>query len=73
LDRYRATWDCALAIVGEAGGSVTHHHGVGLMKGVALANDHSGGDPLFAKLKTRFDPDGVLNPGKLWDVEGPWI
>ena len=73
LKRYRETWDAALAIVGEAGGSVTHHHGVGLMKGAALANDHSGGDPLFAALKGEFDPTGFLNPGKLWEVEGQWI
>ena len=73
LRRYRETWDTALQIVGDAGGSVTHHHGVGLMKGVALSNDHESGRSLYAGLKERFDPSDFLNPGKLWDVEEPWI
>ncbi|MFT6400338.1 MAG: alkyldihydroxyacetonephosphate synthase [Bradymonadia bacterium] len=72
LRAYKATWETALQVVADAGAAVTHHHGVGIMKGVALANDHKGGDSLFAEIKAAYDPLGYLNPSKLWDVETQW-
>jgi alkyldihydroxyacetonephosphate synthase len=59
-----AASECILA----NGGTITHHHGVG--------TDHKPwyhrevGVPAlegFRALKRSFDPNGVLNPGKLWD------
>ncbi len=54
----------------ELGGTVTGEHGVGLAKKVFLKQqlgDASYG--LLKKVKTAFDPQGLLNPGKIFDVE----
>ena len=65
---YMKTWEVATAAVRRAGASVAHHHGVGLSKAAHLCADHSGGQALNQILKDRFDPRGIMNPGKLWDV-----
>ena len=65
---YKQTWAIATAAVRRAGASVAHHHGVGLSKAAHLCADHAGGLVLNRILKDRFDPQGIMNPGKLWDV-----
>ncbi len=55
-----------LAIVQEFGGSVSAEHGIGLMKKAQLHFSRS--DEEIASLKSIkriFDPDGIMNPGKL--------
>lgn len=49
-----------------AGGTITHHHGVGTDHRNWLAAEigHLGAEVLLA-VKTRLDPSGVLNPGVL--------
>jgi alkyldihydroxyacetonephosphate synthase len=66
---YQRTWRAASAAVMRSGSSVTHHHGAGLSKGGYLEADHRGGSALYGLLKRRLDPAGVLNPGKLWDLD----
>lgn len=63
---YVRAWEAAMHAVTTAGGSLTHHHGVGLMKAPQLSADHAGGGPLFDLVKHAVDPDDILNPGKLW-------
>ncbi|MCP9486016.1 MAG: FAD-binding protein [Gaiellaceae bacterium MAG52_C11] len=55
-------------IVGWAlarGGTCTGEHGIGLGKIDHLEQEHSDLIPLFARLKESFDPNGILNPGKV--------
>lgn len=66
LDRHEAAWRSALDAVVEAGGSVTHHHGVGSLKADWVEHDHVGGARHFEALKGTFDPDGILNPGTVY-------
>jgi alkyldihydroxyacetonephosphate synthase len=64
-ERYHHLWRAALAAATGAGGNVSHHHGVGLLKARAL-QDHLGeGRHALRAVKEIFDPDGVMNPGKL--------
>ncbi|MBN1946641.1 MAG: FAD-binding oxidoreductase [Bradymonadales bacterium] len=65
---YERTWNVALGAVRQAHSNITHHHGAGLLKAGFLSHDHQGGQGLNRLLKQRFDPDGIMNPGKLWDV-----
>lgn len=65
---YKRTWAVALQAVRRAGASIAHHHGVGLSKAPYLGIDHKGGAALNRLLKNRFDPHGIMNPGKLWDT-----
>ena len=48
------------------GGSVTGEHGVGLDKAKCLPLQYGDADLNFmARLRRRFDPDGIMNPDKL--------
>lgn len=66
LLRYETTWRVAMETVMKAGASVAHHHGVGQSKAAYTNHDHPGGHALFEALKTTFDPDGIMNPGKVY-------
>jgi alkyldihydroxyacetonephosphate synthase len=66
LARHQQTWEAALDAVADAGGSITHHHGVGALKVDWTENDHAGGRHQFDALKATFDPDGIMNPGKVY-------
>lgn len=63
--RYEQLWRTALAAATSAGGNVSHHHGVGLLKAAALQDALGEGRHALAAVKAMFDPDGVMNPGKL--------
>jgi alkyldihydroxyacetonephosphate synthase len=62
---YDAIWQGALAAASRAGGTISHHHGIGMLKGPAMAAEHREAMTLLRGLKASFDPDGILNPGKL--------
>lgn len=66
LARYDRTWQMALSAVARAGGSVAHHHGVGQSKAAWTHHDHPGGRAAFDALKSAFDPDAIMNPGKVY-------
>lgn len=66
LERYDRIWRNALIAVHEAGGTISHHHGVGESKAQAMAREHGpGGMRLLTALQDAFDPAGIMNPGKL--------
>ena len=57
------------ALIDSYGGSISAEHGVGLLKKPYLAYSRSAAElALMRGMKTLFDPDGVMNPGKLIDV-----
>ncbi|MBX7102106.1 MAG: FAD-binding oxidoreductase [Myxococcaceae bacterium] len=64
-DRYDALWRSALSAAVAAGANVSHHHGVGLLKAKALLGSLGEGSAALRSLKQAFDPDGIMNPGKL--------
>lgn len=66
IDRYyRAVWDGGTRAVLSAGGSLSHHHGVGLNRGRYVGEALGTGSDVLAALKLALDPKGILNPGKL--------
>jgi FAD/FMN-containing dehydrogenase len=55
-------------IVGRMGGSISAEHGVGLAKKAALTYSRSESEVAYLRgMKEVFDPNGVMNPGKLFD------
>jgi FAD/FMN-containing dehydrogenase len=53
-------------IIAELGGSVSAEHGVGLVKKDDLSNTRSAAEiQIMRQLKSVFDPDGIMNPGKM--------
>ncbi|MCP4231816.1 MAG: FAD-binding protein [bacterium] len=54
----------------ELGGTITGEHGVGLSKMPFLSLEQSPAEfALAAEIKAEFDPDGLLNPGKIFTKE----
>lgn len=64
-DYHRAAWDAGVRAVLAAGGSLSHHHGVGLQRGRYVADALGGAFDVLRSLKGTLDPNGILNPGKL--------
>ncbi|MGE5398311.1 MAG: FAD-binding oxidoreductase [Chitinophagales bacterium] len=63
---YRLIWDKAMLATREAGGSISHHHGVGLNRGRFMENEHGqAGMKVLQEIKRALDPDNIMNPGKL--------
>jgi len=66
LERYDAAWEAGQQAVLGAGGTGSHHHGVGLLRAPYLRQELGEvGFELLARIKDAIDPDGVANPGKL--------
>lgn len=64
--RYLAAWEQAMGSCAAAGGTITHHHGVGRLKSAFLAADLGpAGADVLRRIKAALDPDGILNPGAL--------
>ena len=66
LRRYQNAWQAGLDAVADSGASIAHHHGVGKSKAPWTGRDHRGGKKLFDRLKDRYDPHRILNPGAVY-------
>jgi alkyldihydroxyacetonephosphate synthase len=62
---YLSLWDAGTKAVHASGGSLSHHHGVGLNRSRFVAEALGGGLEVFRSLKAALDPKGIMNPGKL--------
>jgi alkyldihydroxyacetonephosphate synthase len=62
---YVALWDAGQRAVLAGGGSLSHHHGVGLNRARFLPEALGPGLDVLGRIKTALDPRGILNPGKL--------
>lgn len=62
---YREVWRRGLDAVVRAGGTITHHHGVGLLKARWMADELKDGYAWLRNLKAAADPERIANPGKL--------
>jgi alkyldihydroxyacetonephosphate synthase len=63
---YTACWDAGARAGLACGGSLSHHHGIGINR--ARFMDEAlgdGGTQVLHAIKDALDPAGVLNPGKL--------
>jgi alkyldihydroxyacetonephosphate synthase len=63
--RYDELWRVALQAAMSAGATVSHHHGIGLLKSRELRAELGEGRRMLSALKRAFDPEGIMNPGKL--------
>lgn len=63
--RLREIWDTAMRVCLEQGGSIAHHHGVGMAR-LPYVRDALGDSAiLLERVKAALDPANTLNPGKL--------
>ena len=59
--------------VRSVGGTTSAEHGIGLSKASAFKREKSDSLELMRAIKKAFDPNNILNPGKLMDGPDDWI
>jgi alkyldihydroxyacetonephosphate synthase len=62
---YRAAWDAGTRAVLARGGSLSHHHGVGINRARFMPEALGAAHATLGAIKAALDPNGILNPGKL--------
>jgi alkyldihydroxyacetonephosphate synthase len=62
---YETAWRDALEAAIDAGGTLSHHHGVGRSKAPRLGDELGHGVELVRRLMSAWDPHRMLNPGNL--------
>jgi alkyldihydroxyacetonephosphate synthase len=62
---YARVWNAVMERTLEHGGSISHHHGIGLVRAGHLPAELGSAHGLLRKVKGALDPEGTLNPGKL--------
>jgi len=68
---YEDTWKAAMEATLRNNGSISHHHGIGMWR-MRFMEQELGkeGVELLRRIKTAFDPNGILNRGKLIENAG---
>ena len=52
----------------ELEGTVTGEHGIGINKKEYLKKEHPDNMPLMKNIKKTIDPQNIMNPGKIFDL-----
>ena len=63
--RYDQIWRKALDACVQYGGTLSHHHGIGVLKAGHLRKEWGDAFEWLCKLKRKLDPENLMNPGKL--------
>lgn len=64
-DLYFRIWNAAMEATLAAGGTISHHHGIGRVRREWLAKELGSAYPLLGTLRRALDPLGIMNPGAL--------
>lgn len=62
---YFAIWNAAMEATLAAGGTISHHHGIGRVRREWLPRELGSAYPLLASIRQAIDPLGIMNPGAL--------
>lgn len=65
LGLHARIWDTVQLLTLELGGSISHHHGVGVFRSRWMKGELGRGLDLLQAIKDAVDPGNLLNPGKL--------
>ena len=65
LEANRKWWEVGMQSCLAAGGSISHHHGIGRLKAPWLDEELGGWRDVLVAVKRAVDPKGIMNPGAL--------
>ena len=65
LETNKKWWDVGMRACLDAGGSISHHHGIGRLKAPWLPEELGGWYDVLVSVKRALDPNGIMNPGAL--------
>jgi alkyldihydroxyacetonephosphate synthase len=65
IDRFYEVWDDVMGIALENEATISHHHGIGIIKKTRLKQELGRGMEILKKLKENLDAENIINPGKL--------
>ncbi|WP_457557715.1 FAD-binding oxidoreductase [Candidatus Harpocratesius sp.] len=66
IDLYNQCWDTTCETTLKYGGTISHHHGIGINRTRWMHLEHGTEFSLLKKIKKMLDPKNILNPGKLY-------
>jgi alkyldihydroxyacetonephosphate synthase len=58
-------WDVGMTACLEAGGTISHHHGIGRLRARWLPDELGDSLEVLRAIKVALDPQGIMNPGAL--------
>jgi alkyldihydroxyacetonephosphate synthase len=64
-DFYKSVWNAAMRSCIDAGGSISHHHGIGIMCADWFKEELGERFEALKKIKHSLDPNNIMNPGKM--------
>lgn len=70
-ERYDEAWRAAMDAAIAAGGTLSHHHGVGRSKAPQMGRELGLGIEIVGAVRRAFDPANILNPGNLMPPHMP--
>ncbi len=65
LEKYDRVWKKAMESCLKAGGTISHHHGIGVLRKKWIQKELGEGWAVLSQLKKTLDPSNILNPQKL--------
>ncbi|MFX0042046.1 MAG: FAD-binding oxidoreductase [Candidatus Hodarchaeota archaeon] len=66
LKFYQECWDTTIKAVLDAGGSIAHHHGIGVNRAHWMDDEWGNSMKVMRDIKKLLDPNNILNPGKIY-------
>ena len=66
LEYYQKCWDTIIKAVLDAGGSIAHHHGIGINRAHWMESELGESMNTLKDIKKLLDPNNILNPGKIY-------
>ncbi|MFX1456904.1 MAG: FAD-binding oxidoreductase [Promethearchaeota archaeon] len=66
LKFYQQCWDTTIKAVLDAGGSIAHHHGIGINRSHWMDEEWGDAMKILRQIKNVIDPNNILNPGKIY-------
>ncbi len=62
---YTSVWDAAMKSCLKVGGSISHHHAIGIMRASWLPKELGESFEVLKRIKKVLDPKNIMNPGKM--------